>query len=211
MTTLKIDSSITGGASVSRQLTAATIDQLRPQNPGERVIERDLVATPLSHLTLGGSGDADVLDEFLAADTVVIGAPMYNFTVPSQLKAWIDRILVAGTTFRYGANGPEGLAGGKRVIVALSRGGFYEDNSAFEHAKSYLQAAFGFIGSRPNSSPPTGSRSAPSNAKRASRMAWRRSSGWRPNSKAAAGFRSALSSPGGNWLRPSRRRRGGRS
>ena len=90
-----------------------------------------------------------MLDEFLAADTIVVGAPMYNFTVPSQLKAWIDRILVAGKTFRYGANGPEGLAGGKRVIVALSRGGFYEDNSAFEHAKSYLQAAFGFIGITP--------------------------------------------------------------
>jgi len=149
MTILKIDSSITGEASVSRRLTAATIDQLVSGNSDERVIERDLVATPLSHLTLGGSGDADVLDEFLAADTVVIGAPMYNFTVPSQLKAWIDRILVAGKTFRYGANGPEGLAGGKRVIVALSRGGFYEDGSAFEHAKSYLQAALGFIGITP--------------------------------------------------------------
>ncbi len=136
MTTLKIDSSITGEASISRELTAATIAQLREQNPGQQVIERDLVATPLSHLTLGGSADADVLDEFLAADTIVVGAPMYNFTVPSQLRAWIDRIFVAGKTFRYGANGPEGLAGGKRVIVALSRGGFYEDNSAFEHAKN---------------------------------------------------------------------------
>ncbi len=149
ITILKIDSSITGDASVSRQLTAAAIDQLRGQSPGAQVIERDLVVSPLTHLTLGGSGDADVLDEFLAADTVVIGAPMYNFTVPSQLKAWIDRILVAGKTFRYGANGPEGLVGGKRVIVALSRGGFYEDNSAFEHAKSYLQAAFGFVGITP--------------------------------------------------------------
>jgi FMN-dependent NADH-azoreductase len=149
MTILKIDSSITGDASVSRQLTAATLDQLRAQQPGAAIVERDLVATPLSHLTLGGSGDADVLDEFLAADTVVVGAPMYNFTVPSQLKAWSDRILVAGTTFRYGANGPEGLAGNKRVIVALSRGGFYEDGNAFEHAKSYLQAAFGFIGITP--------------------------------------------------------------
>jgi FMN-dependent NADH-azoreductase len=149
MTILKIDSSITGDASVSRQLTAATIDQLRGQDLGAQVVTRDLVATPLSHLTLGGSGDADVLDEFLAADTVVVGAPMYNFTISSQLKAWIDRVLVAGKTFQYGANGPEGLAGGKRVIVALSRGGFYEDNSAFEHAKSYLQAAFGFIGIAP--------------------------------------------------------------
>jgi len=149
MTILKIDSSITGEASVSRQLTAATIDQLRAQQLDTQIVERDLVATPLSHLTLGGSGDADVLDEFLAAETVVIGAPMYNFTVSSQLKAWIDRILVAGKTFRYGANGPEGLAGDKRVIVAVSRGGFYDDGSAFEHAKSYLQAAFGFIGITP--------------------------------------------------------------
>ncbi len=149
MTILKIDSSITGDSSVSRQLTAATLDQLSSHDLSAAVVSRDLVATPLSHLTLGGSGDADVLDEFLAANTVVIGAPMYNFTVPSQLKAWIDRILIAGKTFQYGANGPEGLAGGKRVIVALSRGGFYEDNSAFEHAKSYLQAAFGFIGITP--------------------------------------------------------------
>jgi FMN-dependent NADH-azoreductase len=149
MTLLHLDSSITGDASVSRQLTAATVDQLRAQQRNATIVERDLVATPLSHLTLGGSGDADVLDEFLAADTIVVGAPMYNFTISSQLKAWIDRILVAGTTFRYGANGPEGLAGDKRIIVALSRGGFYEDGNAFEHAKSYLQAAFGFIGITP--------------------------------------------------------------
>jgi len=146
MTILRIDSSITGDASVSRQLTAAIIAQLQAQDPTAQVIARDLVASPLSHLTLGGSGDADVLDEFLAADTIVVGAPMYNFTVPSQLKAWIDRVLIAGKTFKYGADGPVGLVGGKRVIVALSRGGFYEDNSAFEHAKSYLQAAFGFSG-----------------------------------------------------------------
>ena len=149
MTILHIDSSITGDASVSRQLTAATVDQLLKAAPGTETIKRDLVATPLSHLTLGGSGDADVLDEFLAADTVVIGAPMYNFTVPSQLKAWIDRILVAGTTFKYGANGPEGLAGGKRVIVAVSRGGFYDDGNAFEHVETYLKGVFGFIGVTP--------------------------------------------------------------
>ena len=149
MTILKIDSSITGDASVSRQLTTATVDQLRSQNLEARVIERDLVATPLSHLTLGGSGDADVLDEFLAAETVVIGAPMYNFTVPSQLKAWIDRILVAGRTFQYGAGGPEGLAGNKRVIVAVSRGGFYDDTNALEHVETYLNGVFGFIGITP--------------------------------------------------------------
>jgi FMN-dependent NADH-azoreductase len=123
--------------------------QLLKASPEAPVIQRDLVATPLSHLTLGGSGDQDVLEEFLAADTIVIGAPMYNFTVPSQLKAWIDRILVAGTTFRYGANGPEGLAGGKRVIVAVSRGGFYDEANALEHVKTYLNGVFGFIGITP--------------------------------------------------------------
>lgn len=147
MTILKIDSSITGDASVSRQLTGAITDQLVSQNLDQRVVQRDLVATPLAHFTLGGSGDADILAEFMDADTIVVGAPMYNFTVPSQLKAWIDRILVAGTTFQYSAEGkPEGLVGDKRVIVAISRGGFYDDGNAFEHVKSYLQAAFGFIG-----------------------------------------------------------------
>ncbi len=149
MTILKIDSSITGDNSVSRQLTAAVTEQLRKASPDSAVVQRDLVATPLSHLTLGGSGDQDVLEEFLAADVIVVGAPMYNFTVPSQLKAWIDRILVAGTTFRYSEAGPEGLAGGKRVIVAVSRGGFYEDAHAMEHVKSYLNGIFGFIGITP--------------------------------------------------------------
>ena len=149
MTILKIDSSITGDNSVSRQLTAAVTDQLRGANPGAEVLERDLVATPLSHLTLGGSGDQDILDEFLAADTVVVGAPMYNFTVPSQLKAWIDRILVAGKTFRYTEAGPEGLAGGKRVIVAVSRGGFYDEANTLEHVKTYLNGVFGFVGITP--------------------------------------------------------------
>jgi FMN-dependent NADH-azoreductase len=93
-----------------------------------------------------------VLDEFLAADTVVIGAPMYNFTLPTQLKAWLDRILVAGRTFRYTADGPEGLAGGKRVVVALARGGLYDQGSpaaAFEHLETYLRGVFNFIGIEP--------------------------------------------------------------
>jgi len=149
MTILKIDSSITGENSVSRKLTAAVADQLRRANPASKLIERDLIANPLSHLTLGGSGDQDILDEFLAAETIVVGAPMYNFTVPSQLKAWIDRILVAGTTFRYTEQGPEGLAKGKRVIVAVSRGGFYDDGNALEHVKTYLSGVFGFIGIEP--------------------------------------------------------------
>lgn len=148
MTILQIDSSITGETSVSRQLTAATVDQLLKQRPEARLVRRDLAAAPLSHLTERGQ-DADVLEEFLDAEVVVIGAPMYNFSVPSQLKAWIDRIAVAGKTFRYGENGPEGLAGGKRVIIAISRGGFYDAGNAFEHVESYLRIMFNFIGVEP--------------------------------------------------------------
>ena len=112
-----------------------------------------------------------VLDEFLAADIVVIGAPMYNFTIPSQLKAWIDRILVAGKTFKYGPEGVQGLAGNKRVIVAISRGGFYGAGTPAavgEHLETYLRWVFGFIGvdqSR-NSFPPTEFRSDPSIARK---------------------------------------------
>ena len=93
-----------------------------------------------------------MLEEFLGADTVVIGAPMYNFTIPSQLKAWIDRIAVAGKTFRYTENGPEGLVGDKRVIIALARGGIYSEGSparALEHLESYLRGLFNFVGIEP--------------------------------------------------------------
>ena len=141
---------------------------------------RDLVSQPLDHLTLAAFADTAVLDEFLAADTVVIGAPMYNFSISSQLKSWIDRIAVAGKTFRYAENGPEGLAGGKRVIVAVSRGGFYDAGNSFEHVETYLRSLFNFIGIEPSSFTPTASITAPSSAMRASPTAWPRSSGWRP-------------------------------
>ena len=104
------------------------------------------------NLTLASFNDQQVLDEFLAADTIVIGAPMYNFTLPTQLKAWLDRILIAGKTFRYTADGPEGLAGGKRVIIGLARGGIYDRGSpaaALEHLESYLRGVFKFIGIEP--------------------------------------------------------------
>src|SRR5206468_7142475 len=97
-------------------LTRSIVDQLKASQWGEQVVYRDLAADPLPHLTLDQFADTSVLDEFLAADAVVIGAPMYNFTLPTQLKAWIDRIVVAGRTFQYTANGPEGLAKGKRVV-----------------------------------------------------------------------------------------------
>ena len=152
MTILHIDSSISGENSASRQLTKSLVDQLKTSQWGEQVVYRDLTANPLPHLTFDAFADTAVLDEFLAADTVVIGAPMYNFTLPTQLKAWIDRLAIAGTTFRYTENGPEGLVKDKRVIIALARGGLYGEGSpaaALEHLETYLRGMFNFIGVEP--------------------------------------------------------------
>ncbi|HWI87371.1 MAG TPA: FMN-dependent NADH-azoreductase [Sphingomonas sp.] len=157
MKLLHLDSSITGDGSVSRQLTAAAVDRLRAADPAAEISYRDLVADPITHLTLHDFRAASpesraLLDQFLASDVIVIGAPMYNFTLPSQLKAWLDRVLVAGETFAYGPEGPKGLAGGKRVIVVLSRGGVYSEGSpaaGYEHVETYLKAVFGFIGITP--------------------------------------------------------------
>jgi FMN-dependent NADH-azoreductase len=152
VTILHIDSSISGEQSASRQLTRSVVDQLKTSQWGDKVVYRDLAANPLPHLTLDAFADTTALDEFLAADTVVIGAPMYNFTLPTQLKAWIDRLAIAGTTFRYTENGPEGLVKNKRVIIALARGGFYGEGSpaaALEHLETYLRGVFNFIGVEP--------------------------------------------------------------
>jgi FMN-dependent NADH-azoreductase len=166
MKLLHIDSSVLGPHSVSRQVSSAIVDRLRRQNPDLEIAYRDLSSTPLAHLSgshlaaaQGGAPSAEVredlaagqavLEEFLAADIVVLGAPMYNFTIPSQHKAWIDRILVAGKTFKYGTQGAEGLAGNKRMIVAISRGGFYGAGTPAavgEHLETYLRWVFGFIG-----------------------------------------------------------------
>ncbi len=156
MKLLHIDSAITGDGSVTRQVSADIVKRLVTSKDGLEVTRRDLAADPLSHFTLGDlppqDGSTPILNEFLAADILVIGAPMYNFTVPSQLKAWIDRILVAGKTFAYGETGVVGLAGDKRVIVAISRGGFYGPDSpaaANEHLETYLTGVFRFIGITP--------------------------------------------------------------
>ena len=152
MTILHIDASINGENSASRAISQSIVDQLKTAQWGEEIVYRDLAASPLPHLTLDAFADSSVIDEFLASDTVVIGAPMYNFTLPTQLKAWIDRIVVAGKTFQYTANGPEGLAKGKRVIIGLARGGFYNEGSpaaALEHLETYLRGVFNFIGIEP--------------------------------------------------------------
>jgi FMN-dependent NADH-azoreductase len=152
VTILHIDSSINGDNSASRQLTKALVEKLKTAQWGEKVVYRDLAANPIPHLTLDQFADTSVLGEFFAADTIVVGAPMYNFTLSTQLKAWIDRLLVAGRTFRYTENGPEGLAGGRRVIFAIARGGIYSGETpaaALEHLETYLRGVFNFMGIEP--------------------------------------------------------------
>ncbi|HWP13664.1 MAG TPA: NAD(P)H-dependent oxidoreductase [Ramlibacter sp.] len=169
MKLLHIDSSPLGGNSVSRQLTQRIVAQWRATHPGTVVEYLDLAADAPSHLSadsLGfragpnAEGLSDVqrrenaiseklVSQFMAADVIVVGAPMYNFSVPSQLKAWIDRVAQAGRTFTYTEQGPKGLAGGKTVIVASTRGGIYSTNPALaglDHQESYLKTVFGFFG-----------------------------------------------------------------
>lgn len=156
MKLIHIDSSALGAHSVSRELTAAIVGNYRLNHPGLEVRYHDLVANPLPHWTPVADAASpavarggELLDEFLAADVIVVGAPMYNFSIPSQLKAWIDRIAVAGKTFRYGENGPEGLAGGKKLSIASTRGGIYSPGSqgaAMDFQETYLRSVFGFLG-----------------------------------------------------------------
>ena len=167
MQLLHIDSSVLGTNSVSRALTAEIVARQLTLHPGMTVIHRDLATDAALHLSAahlaawqGGAVEdallnADLakggafLEEIFASDIVVIGAPMYNFSIPSQLKAWIDRVVIAGKSFRYGANGPEGLVKNKKVFIASSRGGVYVPDSpaaALEHHESYLTGVLAFIG-----------------------------------------------------------------
>jgi len=168
MKLLHIDSSILSGGSISRQLTKDTVAQWVSNHPGTTVEYLDLAVDTPSHLSaesLGfrapaGSDMSDIqkrenavsealVSQFLAADVIVVGAPLYNFSIPSQLKSWIDRVVQADRTFAYTETGPKGLAGGKTVIVASARGGVYSTNDwgrAAEHQESYLQTVFGFLG-----------------------------------------------------------------
>lgn len=168
MKVLHIDASILSDNSVSRQLTRTIVAEWQAQHPGTTVDYLDLAAEAPSHLSAESLGfrmpatatltDAQrrenavseaLVSQFLAADVIVVGAPLYNFSIPSQLKAWIDRVAQVGRTFKYTETGPVGLAGGKTVIVASTRGGVYstsEGGRAMEHQESYLQTVFGFFG-----------------------------------------------------------------
>ncbi len=155
MKLLHIDSSILGENSVSRQLSAAAVAYWRQRDPRIEVEYRDLAAAPLPHLNgaslaakadpVGAEAAERTMQQFLDADVIVIGAPMYNFSIPSTLKAWIDRIAVSGRTFRYTEQGPEGLAGGKKLIVAGAFGGIHA-GSPTDFVEPYLRQVFGFLG-----------------------------------------------------------------
>lgn len=168
MKLLHVDSSINGAVSVSRGLTRQATEQWLAQHPGTEVEYLDLAADTPPHFSADAMGfrraqqgepsqaeqrenalSERLVSQFLAADVIVVGAPLYNFSIPSQLKAWIDRLAQAGRTFRYTSAGPEGLAKGKTVIAVLSRGGVYSNSDigqAMEHQESYLKTIFGFFG-----------------------------------------------------------------
>ena len=165
-TVLVLTSSVLGEASVSNQLVAETVAQLRSQDPDLEVVTRDLGESPIPHLTLHAANalrnpepaNADeaaaralsdaLIAEIQVADVVVIGAPMYNFGIASTLKTWFDHVLRAGVTFRYSASGPEGLLKNKHAIVIESRGGLYSEGPAqvMDAQEPHLRTLLGFIG-----------------------------------------------------------------
>jgi FMN-dependent NADH-azoreductase len=153
MNILHIDSSILGVNSVTHALSALAVQRLVAENPSVRVEHLDLGTNPIDHLTgkqfaERGKTVDPVLEQFKAADVIVIGSPMYNWTISSQLKAWIDRVAVAGETFAYTTQGPKGLAGGKRVIVVTGRGSSMLDAryDGYDHQEPYLRSVFRFLG-----------------------------------------------------------------
>lgn len=165
MKLLHIDSSILGDNSASRQLSREVVEAWKAAEPGMTVTYRDLAADAISHFsaqTLVAAGtsaelrdaalkheadlSASAMAEFLAADAVVIAAPMYNFSIPTQLKAWIDRIAVAGQTFRYTEAGPEGLCGGKKLVIVSTAGGLHAGQPSSVGHEEYLKQMFGFLG-----------------------------------------------------------------
>lgn len=165
-TVLVLNSSVLGDASASKRLVADAVTAFRKADPSIRVIARDLAADPIPHFgpdaaaALRGEDGSDeasaaarvlsdaLLNEVREADVLIIGAPMYNFGIPSTLKSWFDHILRPGSTFRYTEAGPEGLLTGKRAIVILSRGGLYTEGevSAMDSQQPHLHTLLSFIG-----------------------------------------------------------------
>ncbi|WP_332764063.1 FMN-dependent NADH-azoreductase [Phenylobacterium sp.] len=162
---LVLNSSLSGEASVSRLLVADAVTELTQRDPGATLVFRDLAVAAIPHLTpesvAGVRAQAttpaelasralsdELIAELRAADTIVIGAPMYNFSIPSTLRTWFDHVLRPGVTFSYSEAGPKGLIEGKRVIVVESRGGLYSEGpaQAADFQEPYLRQLLGFIG-----------------------------------------------------------------
>ena len=165
MQILRIDSATTGDQSITHKLTEKLTRHFQEKHSDATLVERHLGENPLAHINsittqairtppethedavqAAYPEERAVLDEFLASDVVIVGAPMYNFSIPSQLKAWIDRLGVPRVTFKYSEDGPEGLAGGRKVVIASARGGTYGNDSMVENQESLLKTFFGFIG-----------------------------------------------------------------
>jgi FMN-dependent NADH-azoreductase len=161
---LVINSSVSGAGSVSRALVEKVVAHLTAEAPGT-VVELELGDDPVPHLTgetvagvravpataaehAARSLSDKLIGQVRAADIIVVGAPMYNFGLPTGLKAWFDHVLRPGETFSYSEAGPKGLIEGKRVIVVVSRGGFYSDGpyKPFDFQEPYIRVLFGFIG-----------------------------------------------------------------
>ena len=161
---LIIESSARQQDSFSRQLTQQFIQQWREAHPGDTITVRDLAMSPVPHLDanlLGGwmkpeaqrsaeeqaslQRSNELTDELLAADVLVMAAPMYNFAIPSTLKAWLDHVLRAGVTFKYTESGPQGLLTGKKAYVLTARGGIYAGSTA-DHQEPYLRQVMAFVG-----------------------------------------------------------------
>lgn len=165
MNILHITSSARGSASYSNRVATNVVDEISARNPGAVVTERNLATDPLPHIdddfvaaTKSAAGpqterqraqlaQSDALvDELLASDLIVMAAPMINFTIPSNLKTWIDHVARAGRTFSYSEKGPQGLVTGKQVILVAARGGVYAQNNALDFQVPYLKSVLGFLG-----------------------------------------------------------------
>jgi FMN-dependent NADH-azoreductase len=165
MKILHLDSSVLGENSASRALTRKVAEAWQAAVPGAVIRHRDLGAEAPQHLSpsyfaIGATPEGErsesqtselklsdaLIEEFLAADAVIIGAPLYNFTIPSGLKAWIDRVVVAGKTFSYGAEGPVGLAGDKKVVIVATSGGKYSESPVDLAHVGHLKQVLGFLG-----------------------------------------------------------------